>query len=300
MTNTNRPSTWAGKAFVGTRAVFRGHDLHAELRHADWMDLYVFGITGRRYGKAQLKVLHALWVGTSYPDVRLWNNRVTGLAASARSTPSLGIAAALGMSEATVYGGHPCVRAIDFLMKARQRVEQGEHLDSVLTSELSERRIYGYGRPIHATDERLPWLMDVAREQGLADGPHLSLALEVEQLLCARDARLKMNYAALSAALAADMGFSVAEFHHFQVPMLLAGMPPCYIEALERPAGALFPLTCEHVRYEGVPKRAWPGPRSEPIARQQTERTPRERQVIGDAGVRTAGLAHVGIEEVKD
>lgn len=249
----------AGKAFVGTRAVFLGHDLHRDLRHADWVELYLLSITGRRFDERQLRLLHAMWVCTSYPDARLWNNRVAALAGSARSTPGLGISAALGMSEAVVYGGHPCVRAIDFLTTAQRRVSAGEPLADVVAQELTQRRIYGYGRPIHATDERLPWLLDIAREQGLDGGPHLALARAVEALLVARDARLKMNYAAFTAGLAADLGLSVQEFHHFQLPMLLAGMTPCYIEAAERPAGTLFPLSCEHIAYEGVARRAWPG-----------------------------------------
>lgn len=250
--------TRAGKAFVGTRAVFMGQDLHRDLRHADWVELYMLSITGRRFDPAALKLLHAMWVCTSYPDARLWNNRVAALAGSARSTPALGLSAALGMSEATVYGGHPCVRAIDFLTQAQRRVAAGEALADVVAQELAQRRIYGYGRPIHATDERLPWLLSIAREQGLADGPHLALAHEVEQLLVARDARLKMNYAAMTAGLAADLGLSVTEFHHFQVPMLLAGMTPCFIEAAGRPAGELFPLSCDDIAYEGVAKRPWP------------------------------------------
>ncbi|HEV7915058.1 MAG TPA: hypothetical protein VGP22_14925 [Albitalea sp.] len=76
-----------------------------------------------------------------------------------------------------------------------------------------------------------------------------------------------MNYAALGAALAADMGFSVTELHHFQVPMLLAGMTPCFIEASERPPGTLFPLSCEQVAYEGPGKRRW----SEPVDRLDVE-----------------------------
>lgn len=248
----------AGKAFVGTRAVFLGQDLHRDLRDADWVDLYLLSITGRRFNERELRLLHAMWVCTSYPDARLWNNRVAALAGSVRSTPGLGISAALGMSEATVYGGHPCVRAIDFLTTAQRRVQAGEALADIVAQELAERRIYGYGRPIHATDERLPWLMAIAREQGLADGPHLALAHAVEALLVARDPRLKMNYAALTAGLAADLGLSVQQFHHFQLPMLLAGMTPCYIEAAERPAGMLFPLSCEHIAYEGPARRAWP------------------------------------------
>lgn len=260
--NADRLATRMGQCFVGTRAVFRGHDLHAELGDMDWVELFVFGITGRRFGAAQLRLLHAMWVYTSYPDARLWNNRVAALAGSVRSTPALGMSAALGMSEAVVYGGHPCVRAIDFLLAAQQRVARGQVTHDVVHEELKKRRIFGYGRPINSVDERLPWLLDLAKQLTLDRGPHLALAFAVEEVLVAHDARLKMNYAALTAALAADLGFSVSEFHHFQVPMLLAGMTPCFIEAAERPAGTLFPLSCAHVAYEGPAKRRWPGDQS--------------------------------------
>src|SRR5205814_2634714 len=66
--HADRMKTRMGQAFVGQRAVFRGHDLHAELRHMDWVELFVFGITGRRFGAAPLRLLHAMWVYTSYPD----------------------------------------------------------------------------------------------------------------------------------------------------------------------------------------------------------------------------------------
>jgi hypothetical protein len=255
--NAGRLRTRMGQAFIGTRVVFRGRDLHADLGELGWLELHLFGITGRSFEANELRLLHAMWVYTSYPDARLWNNRVAALAGNTRSTPALGIAAAIGMSEAVVYGGHPCVRAIDFLLQAQRRVREGHGIGDIVARELAQRRILGYGRPINATDERLPWLLDLARQLGLDGGEHLKLAFEVERVLLARDARLKMNYAALTAALAADLGFTVREFHHFQVPMLLAGMTPCFIEGSERQPGTVFPLSCAHVRYEGAAKRRW-------------------------------------------
>ena len=56
----------------------------------------------------------AIWTHTSYPDARLWNNRVAALAGTARSTGTLGIAAALAVSEAKIYGGAHNLRAANF------------------------------------------------------------------------------------------------------------------------------------------------------------------------------------------
>lgn len=260
--SADRMATRMGQAFVGERAVFRGQDLHAELRHLDWMALYVLGITGRHHGEAQLRLLHALWVCTSYPDARIWNNRTAALAASARSTPGLGIAAALAMSEATIYGGHPYVSSIDFFIRALAHEGQGGALADFVATELARGRIYGYGRPIATIDERLPWVLGIAAELQLDGGPHLRIALEIEKLLVARSPKLRMNYAALMSALCADLGFSVNEMHHFQLPVFLAGMSPCFIEAAERAPGTVFPLSCAHIAYEGPAPRRWPAAES--------------------------------------
>ena len=244
-----------GAAVIGSHAMFRGHDLHRDLRDLDWVELYLFGITGRRFTPAQTELLHGILVYTSYPDARIWNNRVAALAGSARSTPALAISAALAVSEAGIYGGQPGVRAIDYFLRTKTALDNGAALADVVAG---AGRIYGYGRPTpELGDERLPWLLELAQRLGLGDGAHLQIALHTEKLLVAKNARLRMNYAAMTAALCADMGFSIAEFHMFRVPLFLAGMPPGYIEALERPEGSLFPIACRHVHYEGVARRPW-------------------------------------------
>lgn len=246
-----------GAAVIGSHAVFRGHDLHAELRDMDWVELYLFGICGRRFTPAQLELLHGILVYTSYPDARIWNNRVAALAGSARSTPALGISAALAVSEAGIYGGQPGVRAIDFFLRAGRQVTAGVPLAEVVAA---EKRVYGYGRPTpELGDERLPWLQQLAERLGLADGLHFRICLDTERLLLAKNDRLRMNYAAMTAALCADMGFTIEQFHMFRVPLFMAGMPPGYIEARERPEGSLFPVPCSDIEYQGAARRSWTG-----------------------------------------
>lgn len=252
--------TAMGGCFPGERAVFRGHDLHAELRDADWLDLYLFGICGRRHSAAQIRVLHAIWVNTSYPDPRLWNNRVAALAGSARSTGILAISAALATSEAAIYGRQIDIAIADFLVRARAAVKAGRPLTEVVAEELRvSRGIGGYGRPVakSAADERNAVVLALAEREGLAGGEHVKLAFAIEEILLAGRWRMRMNYAALAAALALDMGLAPREYYLYLFPAFLAGMPPCYVEACERPEQATFPLRCQALIYHGPARRAW-------------------------------------------
>lgn len=247
-----------GAFFPGSHVIFRGHDLHTELKDMDWVELYMFGITGRRFTKEQLRLIHAMWTHTSFPDVRLWNNRVAALAGSSRSTGTLGLAAALAVSEATIYGAGNYTRAIDFFVRTQQRLDDGGDLTECVRAELkSQRGIAGYGRPIINEDERIQPLLALTRSLGLDQGRYLRLAFAVEEKLLAGRWRMKMNYVAICAALLADMGLSPREYYLLAFPAFLAGMPPCFIEASERPEGVLYPASCHDILYQGQARRPW-------------------------------------------
>jgi len=256
--HVGRLKTKMGAFFPGERVVFRGYDLHTSLKDMDWLELYLFSIAGHRFTQQQIKVVQTLWSYTSYPDPRLWNNRVAALAGTVRSTGSLGIAAALAVSEAQIYGRGVDMRASEFLTRTKVSVDAGADLVGLVHAEIRKMRgIAGYGRPITSGDERIAPMMALVREQGLENGPHLKLAFEVERILLEGRWRLHMNYAALAAALCADFGMSPHEYYFASVMAFLAGMPPCYQDAVEKPEGQLFPLPCRMLSYEGVAHRSW-------------------------------------------
>ncbi|MFZ5589554.1 MAG: hypothetical protein ACOY4M_07965 [Pseudomonadota bacterium] len=244
--------------FSGNRVVFRGKDLHTDLADMDWMALYLFSITGQRFTPAQLRVFNALWTTTSYPEPRLWNNRVCALAGTARSTGVLAITAGMAISEAGIYGRRASIRAIDFIVQTKRAVEQGADLLECIKKELKKfRGVYGYGRPLTREDERIPHLLKLIKETGLDKGEHVKLAFEIERLLLKGRWRLHMNFSALASAIAADMGLSPRQYYLFMIPCFVAGMLPCFIEANEKPEGGFFPLRCERIAYEGAPRRSW-------------------------------------------
>ncbi len=256
--------TEMGAWFGGERVVYRGEDLLGSLLpEMDWMALYLFGITGRRFSADELRALNAIWTNTSYPEPRLWNNRITSLAGTVRSTASLTLGVATAVSEARIYGHGANIRAIDFQLRARERVKAGESLLAVAEEEFAVRRsIYGYGRPIPVEDERNAPMLKLMAECGLDQGEHVRQALELEQLLFekyqGRRRRLVMlNITGLDAALAADLGFTPRQFHLFMTTCFLAGMPPCYIDAFEREPGSFFPLRVDRIKYEGPVRRRW-------------------------------------------
>lgn len=255
----NHWETRMGGWFRDERVVYRGQDLHADLMDMSWMELYLYGITGRRFTEAQLKVLNAIWVCTSYPDPRIWPNRVVALAGTARSTGTLGISSGIAVSEATIYGGKAVIMATDFILKSRKKVEEGWDLPSIIKQELKDYRcVYGFGRPIIHTDERRPHLVKLLNEVGMDNGSHFLLALEIEKFLLKRKLKMHMNYGGLIASLAADIGLTPRQFYLYCSTAFIAGKLPCLIEASEKFEGTLFPMRCDCIVYEpNITRRSW-------------------------------------------
>lgn len=251
--------TDVGATFPGVRVVYRGRDLLNELTDTSWMGLLLLGITGREFSEKQVKLFDTLWaLAVSYPDPRLWNNRVAALAGTVRSTAGLASTGALSISEAKIYGGRVNVAAIDFIIKAKQLVDEGKDLSEIVKTELKSRRVVpGYGRPIVNRDERNKPLLKIVDELGFSKGQHLRLALEVEKILSEGRWRMKMNVTGLAAALGADQGLSVREYYHWCVNCFLAGIVPCFVDANTQPEGTFFPLSCERISYEGADNRKW-------------------------------------------
>ncbi|HYQ17047.1 MAG TPA: hypothetical protein VEQ58_14850, partial [Polyangiaceae bacterium] len=51
--NVGHVTSRVGGCFIGSHVTFRGRDLHADLGEARWIDVYLFGITGRRFADAE-------------------------------------------------------------------------------------------------------------------------------------------------------------------------------------------------------------------------------------------------------
>ena len=249
--------TSMGRSFLGERVVFRGADLHFDLCNMDWLELMTFGITGRRLTAPEVKVLNYLWVATSYPDKSIWPNHVAALAGTGRTTPGLAMSAGMASCEAAIFGSGPMRRCIDFMIRAKIAIDTGVELERFVEEELENNKvIYGYGRPLAKTDERVPHLVKFVLASGMENTEHFFLAMKVANILKEKK-NISMNGAALYAALGADMGFTPEQFHLLVTPLVYAGMPPCYEEARHNAEGSFLPVRCDRINYTGSKKREW-------------------------------------------
>lgn len=257
--------TRMGQAFPGERAVFRGRDLHSEIlkNHSnnapttDWFELFMYALSGRQFSPSQLRILNFCWVNTNYADVRLWNNRIAALAASSRSTSSLGLAASCSAIEAELYGLKAVQMSADFLQRTQNAIEQGIPLPTIIEVEIKRNKyLKGFGRPIanNLKDERIAPLLKLMAEEKILPGPYLELVNKIEQ--CLPDL-LRANYAAYIAAVPLDFGLSMREIIIYLQPFLLVGSIPGVIEAYERPEGATFPLKCEQIICTKPSSKKW-------------------------------------------
>lgn len=250
--------TAMGAWFPGERVVLRGKDVLSDLGHRPWMEYLVYAITGRESPELA-RLIEGIWaISCSYPDPRLWNNRVAALAGTGRSTGVLAIASAVAVTEATLYGLKPIKRAMDFFYRADRKLRNGQSLAEVIRTELKSFRVVsGYGRPIVEADERISPLLRFAKTLGKGNGHYVKLALQVDHYLKNSRYKNQINVAALAAAILADEGLSSEDLYNLATLAFVAGMFPCYIDALNKPEGAFFPLRISRIHYKGAGPRRW-------------------------------------------
>jgi hypothetical protein len=245
--------------FPGSHVVFRGLDLHDDPLFAtlDWFGLHVFAVTGIKLSPAQQKLISFIWTITSYPDARLWNNRIAALAGTTRSTACLGVAAGIAGTEAINFGLQPMIHAADFLVRAEAALRDGQALDDIVTNEVQQfKHLGGYGRPVATlqADERVmvlkAYIDDMKARNELVSARYFELAFDIEKMLQQMGKKLTMNYGSVVLAPLLDLGLTPQECYMVSIVFLTAGMTPSYREALERPAGATFPIRCDHIRMD--------------------------------------------------
>lgn len=251
--------TSLGGSTPGEGVVFRGEDMFKKFKGWNWLSMFYYCITDKKPSKEAEIFLNSLFcMCFNYPDPRIWNNRVAALAGSVRSTAQLGVCAGSAVSEAEFYGGSAGMRAMDFLYRAKELLDDGESLKTIVKREFKENRaVFGYGRPININDERVAPALELLDELGLKQRDYVQLCLKVDEELNNSRYKFKLNIGGLLAAFCADEGMGKEDIYYLGVVCFSVGMLACYLDALQKPEGFLFPLICDQINYAGESQRTW-------------------------------------------
>ncbi len=250
--------TAMGAWFPAERVVLRGKDLFTELNDYSWMEYILFAVTGK-HNPRLAKIIEGLsLLTTSYPDPRLWNNRIAALAGTTRSTGALAVSAGVAASEATIYGLKPIKGALNFLYQAAEKKKQGISIEAIVKEELKAKRcISGYGRPLTDEDERIAPGLRFLAKMDADKGEYLKLAFEIEDYLKGTRYKFKMNIAAFNAATAADAGMTADEYYHTSTIAFIGGILPSHLSTLSKPEGTFYPLSVDRINSTSATKRSW-------------------------------------------
>jgi len=244
---------------IGSGVKNCGYDMMNDLvGKASYMQVVVLNATGRLPNKAIADWIETIHICLSWPDPRIWCNRIGALAGSSRTSSVAASCLGVLAAESTSYGIKPLISGVEFIEHAYTQIELGLSVDEFITEEVKKHGgkpyLMGYARPIAKGDERIPAMEKVSEKLGFTIGKHLSLAYKIEEILSGRFDET-MNINGYMSAFLVDQGFTATEVYRTFSALVVSGVTACYADTADRVEGGFAPLKTTDVIYKGAPTR---------------------------------------------
>lgn len=236
-----------------------GYDMMADLvGKVSYMQVVILNATGRLPSRELADWIEAIHICLSWPDPRIWCNRIGALAGSSRTScvaaSTLGVLAANSSS----YGIKPLIRGVEFIQHAQQKISSGVDVGSFIIEEVKKYGgkpfLMGYVRPIAKGDERIPAMEQVSKKLGFEVGQHLELAYKIEKELNERYDET-MNINGYMSAFLSDQGYSAEEVYRIFSFIVISGVTACFSDTEQRIEGGFSPLKTSDIAYKGKGER---------------------------------------------
>ena len=244
---------------IGEGVQCGGFDMMEDLvGKTSYMQVVVLNATGKLPTKNLADWLEAVHICLSWPDPRIWCNRIGALAGTSRTScvaaSTLGVLAA----ESSSYGIKPLISGVEFIQHAYREVSKGLSVPEFITEEVKKYAgkpyLMGYVRPIAKGDERIPAMEAVTKNLGFEIGEHLKLAYQIEAELNAKYDET-MNINGYMSAFLSDQGYSSTETHRIFSSLVISGVTACYTDTVDRVEGGFSPLKTAEIAYKGAALR---------------------------------------------
>lgn len=246
---------------IGRGIESHGYNLIDDLvGHHTYMQIVVLNATGRMPSRNLAEWMEAAHVCLSWPDARIWCNRIGALGGSANAGPIPTVSGGLMAQDSTAYGSRTLVGGLKFISKAlktinSRKISVEEFVEEEVRKSGGKPFLMGFARPIAKGDERVNALDRVASNLEFEHGSHLKLAFQIEkELSCRFDETMNIN--GYVSAFMCDRGYTASEASRLFAVVVASGITACYVDNIDNGPGMFAPIRTADVIFEGKSSRS--------------------------------------------
>ncbi len=244
---------------VGEGVFSHGYEIMGDLvGEASYFQVLLLNILGKLPERRLADWIEAMYICMSWPDPRIWCNQIGALGGTTRTSVVGATTAGILAADSPMYGSRPFLGGVGFIQKALSKHKNGLSTEEIVEQEIRQYKgkvhIVGYARPMVSGDERIPAMERMTRKYKFSQGPHLTLAYEIENILL-RDHDERMNINGYVSAFMSDQGLNPEEIYRIYSLCIMSGITACYIEESDKSPESFLPLQCDDIDYQGKPPR---------------------------------------------
>jgi citrate synthase len=240
---------------IGKKVECHGLDMMEDVvGKFSYMQVVILNATGKIASKKLADWFEAIHICLSWPDSRVWCNRVGALGGSAGASSVASASAGLMAADSRSYGIRPIMDGVDFIKHAYNSVSCGVTIEEFVVHEINSKggkpHLMGFARPVVKGDERIVVLERLSKRLGFERGEHLKLAYQIESILD-RDFGESMNLNGYVSAFLSDQGYSAIDIYRIFSVVLSSGVVACSVDYADRDHGSFAPMRVDDIDYTG-------------------------------------------------
>ncbi len=247
---------------IGDGVKSHGFDLLREfVGNYSYMQLVILNATGKMPSKELATWVEAVYCCLSWPDPRIWCNRIGALGATVDTTVVSAVSAGLMAADSKYYGMGTLPEGVEFIQRAKKFVDEGGDVEGFVDCELKKYAgkpfFMGYARPLAKGDERIDAMEAVALELGFKSGVHMDIAKKIESTLHKRFDET-MNINGYMSAFLSDQSYSPDDVYNIFSVLVFSGVVACYVDESSKAKKSFSCLRVEDIDFQGQSARSIP------------------------------------------
>jgi len=247
----SRKGGWRIGSGITTHGFSLLDDIH---RKCSVFQVMIMNVTGKLPERRLADFVEGLFICLSWPDPRIWCNKMGVFSAMTRSSATAAIAAGGLAGDSRMYGAGtgPAIEA--FIVQAYQHTVDGEQgvADFIEDNAYRGGKLFapGFARPLAKGDERIPAMRRYAQQLDFEVGPYERMANEMEDYLSRKEGE-GLNLSGYFTVFMKDRGYTIEEIMGIAAWSVSTGVYAAYFEYSKEPPEAFLSLKVDDIDYAG-------------------------------------------------